>query len=147
MDEPLSIEFFVDENQPTDALGAMLTARGHRSIPVQVGFKHPAILVTAEQVGAVIMTADTWFLKELFRLPTGHHRSRYFAAGVVQVPGEWEAARRRIADYLPLVETVFRLRRQQEDRRLGIDLSAGEIRVVEAKPLSPATAFQTPRQR
>lgn len=145
MDDPLSIEFFIDENQPAVALGTVLTARGHRAIPVQVGFKDPAILVTAEQIGAVIVTADTWFLKELYRLPSGHHRRRYTTAGVVQVPGEWEAARRRITDYLPLFEAVYRLRRQQEDRRLGIDLSAGEIRVVEAKPMPSVTASRPPR--
>lgn len=146
MDALLSIEFFIDENQPAEALGAVVTGRGHRAPPVQVGFKDPAILVTAEQVGAVIITADTWFLRELYRLPAGHQRRRYVRAGVVQVPGEWEAARSRIFDYRPLVEAVCRLRRQQEDRRIGIDLSAGEIRVVEAKPMPPSAILRPPQQ-
>jgi hypothetical protein len=137
MSEPAPIDFFVDEHLPARLLDAILTARGHRVTPVQIGFKDTAILVTAEQTGAVIITADTWFLTELYRLPAGH-KNRYRRAGVVQVPGEWGTARQRITDYLPVIEHVYRLRREQEDLRVGVDLSGTTIRILEAKP-SPAS--------
>ena len=132
MEAGLSIHFFIDEHLPARALGQILTARGHRATPVQVGFKDPAILVTADEVGAVIMTADRWFLRELYRYPA-EHRRRYLQAGVVQVPGEWDAAQRRIIDWLPVVEAVYQMRQGQADRRLGIDLSGAAVRIEEAK--------------
>ena len=138
------IHFFIDEHLPVHLLGDILTARGHQVTPVQVGFKDPAILVTAEQVGAVIMTSDTWYLRELYRFPTGH-RKRYEQAGVVQVHGEWAAARRGIQDWLPVIEATYHLRRGQADRRIGIDLSGAGVRILEAKPMAPRLARSTAR--
>jgi predicted nuclease of predicted toxin-antitoxin system len=74
MDEPLRILFYIDVNLPARALTSLLEQAGHEVVPVQVGFKDPAILVTAEQMGAVIITADAWFLKELYRYPSSHRR-------------------------------------------------------------------------
>lgn len=128
MTDLVRIHFFVDEHLPAHAVGRILEARGHRSTPVQVGLKDPAILVTAAEVGAVIVTADHWFLRELYRYPLGHKR-QYGAAGVVQVLGEWATTRQRLTDYLPVVEAVYQLRRSQPDQRLGIDLSQTMIRI------------------
>lgn len=144
MEDPPRIHFFLDEHLPAHTLVPILTARHHDATPVQVGFKDPAILVTADQVGAVILTADAWFLRELFRFPSGH-RQRFSRAGVVQVPGEWSTARRRIVDYLPVVEAVYRMRQQHPDRRLGIDLSGATVRIVEPEPPAPRAVPRNPR--
>lgn len=51
-------------------------------------------------------------------------------AGVIQIPGEWDLARRRLVDYLPIIEAVYRLARSRPgDQRLGIDLSQSQIRI------------------
>lgn len=133
MDRPLRLLFYIDEHLPARELKAILAARGHEVVPVQIGFKDPAILVTAEANGAIIVTADTSFLRELFRLPAGHRR-RFVRARVVQVAGEWPAARQRLLDYLPVVEAVCLLRMQQQDQRVGIDLSHAQVRILEAAP-------------
>lgn len=133
MTERGKIEFFIDEHLPVRELGRILASRGHLVKAVQVGFKDPSILVTADQEGATIVTADHWFLSELFCYPIGHHK-RYTRAGVVQVAGEWDVAKRRIEEYLPVIEAVFLVRRHQSDPRLGIDLSGATIRIVEAHP-------------
>jgi hypothetical protein len=128
MDAPARIHFFIDENQPVRQLRAILEHRGHRVTPVQVGFKDPAILIAAEQEEAVIVTADKWFLTELFRFPA-EHRRRYRKAGVVLVPGEWEAAQPRLVDNLLVIEAVYQVRLERDDRRMGINLSRAEIRI------------------
>jgi hypothetical protein len=145
MEERPQIHFFMDEDLPARALARILEARGHRATPVQVGLKDPAIMVTAEQEGAVIVTADKWFLRELFRFPSGH-KGRFERVGVVQVAGEWEYAERRIRDYLPIVEQAYHLRQRKDDRRLGVDLSQGEVRIVEAKLLAPRRATPAARR-
>ncbi len=131
MTDLVQIHFFVDEHLPARSADAIFAEHGHRSTPVHVDLKDPAILVTAAEVGAVIVTADRWFLTELYRYPLGHKR-QYGAAGVVQVPGEWAAARQRLLDYLPMIETVYRLRRSQPDQRLGVDLSQAQVRIHDA---------------
>lgn len=128
MDASPAIHFFIDENQPVRQLRAILELRGHRVTPVQVGFKDPAILVAAEEEGTVVMTADTWFLTELFRFPK-EHRRRYYQAGVIQVPGEWEAARSRIIEYLPVIEAIHQMCQSRADHRLGINLATTEVRI------------------
>ena len=87
-------------------------------------------LTRAEKTASVIITADSWFLDELFRYPVGHRRC-YRAAGVIQVPGEWAAARLRLTTYLPIVESLAALRGAQPDRRVAIDLSRRVIRIHE----------------
>jgi hypothetical protein len=144
MADPPRIRFFDDEHLPFHALGPILTARGHQATPVQIGAEDPAILVTADQVGAVIVTADAWFLRESFRLPT-EHRRRSVRAGVVQLPGEWSAARQRILDYLPIIEMVYQRRRRLVDQRLGIDLAGSTVRITDPRPGSPRDAGQTRR--
>ncbi len=130
MSAPVSINFFIDENQPAHFLRAILGARGHQTTAVQVGFKDPAILVTAEEEQAVVITADTWFLKELYRVPITSKRNRFTRAGVVQVPGTWAEVRPRIMDYLPVIEVVYQLRLGHSDQRLGVDLCGSTIRIL-----------------
>jgi hypothetical protein len=127
------IEFFVDEHFPVRRFGPILIPRGHTVKAVHVGFKDPSILVTADEVGAVIITADAWFLRELFRYPIGHHK-RFQRAGVVQLAGELDVALSRLGDYIPVIEALHRVRRAQADPRLGIDLSGTTIRIEEARP-------------
>lgn len=74
-------------------------------MPVKLASKDAEILTTAEEIGGIIVTADTWFLEELFRFPPGH-RNCFRAAGVVQLPGTWAAARLRLMTYLPIVEVL-----------------------------------------
>lgn len=132
MGAPDPITFYVDENLPVRLVSAILTDYGHRVEAVQVGFRDQAILATAERNQAVIITADVWFLRELFRYPTRHHR-RLKEAGVIQVPGDWSRAEPLISEYLPVIEAICRLRRAQADHRVGVDLTKEQIRIIEAK--------------
>jgi hypothetical protein len=124
------IPFLVDEHLPVRLLLPILERRGHSVTPVQVASEDPAILATAEETASVIVTADRWFLNELFRYPVGHPRC-YKQAGVVQVPGVWGMTRPRVSNYLPIIEAVYALRSGQTDRRVAIDLSQKEIRIRE----------------
>jgi hypothetical protein len=124
------ITFLVDEHLPVRLLLPILEGRGHHVAPIQISAEDPMILARAEATGSIIVTADTWFLRELFRYPAGHPRC-YRQAGVIQVPGVWAMARLRITDYLQLIEAVCQLRSGQPDRRVAIDLSQREIRIRE----------------
>lgn len=126
----VSIAFLVDEQLPIDQVRPMLEQRGYLVTRAMRGSSDPSIMARAERIGSVVVTADTWFLDELLRYPPGHRRC-FTRAGVVKVPGEWAMARRRIADYLPIVEAVYELRRTQPDQRVAIDLSQRWIRIFE----------------
>ena len=130
METGAPIPFLVDEHLPVRLLLPMLEARGHRATPVTVSSADAAILARAEQTASVVITADTWFLEELFRYPPGHRRC-YTRAGVIQVPGAWAMARLRITNYLPIIEALYALRAAQTDHRLAIDLSRRVIRIPE----------------
>lgn len=127
--ERIRLHFFVDEHLPAHAVATLLRARGHEVTPVLIGAKDPAILLTAEEAGAVvILTADRWFLRELFRHPPGH-KLGYSRAGVAQIEGEWEIAELNLVTWLPLIETVATIRATQADRRVGIELRATSVYV------------------
>lgn len=130
MGAPVSISFLVDEHLPVWNIRPLLEAHGHTVTPVRVGVEDHNIIGMAEAMGAIIITADKWFLQELFRFPPGH-RHCFRAAGVIQVPGTWAAARLRLTTYLPVVEVLAEVRRTQSDRRVAIDLSRREIRIRE----------------
>jgi hypothetical protein len=127
---PVSISFLVDEYLPVWNVRPLLEAHGHAVAPVRVGVADDNIIGMAEREGAIIVTADKWFLQELFRFPPDHP-SCYRAAGVIQPPGTWAAARVRLATYLPIIEVLAELRSTQPDRRVAIDLSRREIRIPE----------------
>src|SRR5688572_19403483 len=99
----------------------MLAARGHLIAAVQVVVKDPAILVSAAEAGAVVLTADKWFLEELYRRPTGQ-QVRYALAGVVQVSGQRNEVEAQLRDHLPMIEFRSQTRRRQGGR-VGVDLS------------------------
>lgn len=61
------IRFFVDEHLPVRHVRAILV--GHVVTAVQINAKDPEILRTAELQSASVVTSDTWFLRELYRLP------------------------------------------------------------------------------
>ena len=124
------MSFLVDEHLPVRLLLPILEARGHRATPVEVTSADAAILTWAEQTASIVITADTWFLEELFRYPVDHRRC-YTRAGVIQVPGAWAMARLRLTNELPIVEALYALRSTQSDRRLAIDLSQRVIRIPE----------------
>lgn len=126
----IPISFLVDEHLPVRLLLPILEARGHRETPVQVTSEDPTILARAEETASIVLTADKWFLDELFRYPVGHRRCLQLA-GVIQVPGVWALARRRITNYLPVIEAVYAIRGVQPDRRVAMDLSQREIRIWE----------------
>lgn len=126
----IQFRFLVDEHLPVHQLRTILEPRGHAVTPVDLSSKDPAILATAEEIGAVVVTADTWFLDELFRYPPGH-RNCFRAAGVIQPPGMWAAARLRLTTYLPVIEVLAEAPSAQQDRRVAIDLSRRVIRIPE----------------
>ena len=130
MEAGAQIPFLVDEHLPVRLLLPILEARGHQATPVEITSTDAAILTRAEQTASIVITADAWFLEELFRYPVGHRRC-YTRAGVVQVPGAWAMARLRITNYLPIIEALHALRSTQPDRRLAIDLSRRVIRIPE----------------
>lgn len=130
MDATIQIAFMVDEQLPMREARGILEAHGHVVASVRVGVEDQAILADAEQKGAIVVTADKWFLKELFRFPVGHPKC-FRQAGVIQVPGTWPAARLRLTTYLPVIEVIAELRLGQSDRRIAIDLSRREIRIRE----------------
>lgn len=121
------ILFFVDEHLPNRLMRAILAP--HVMDSVQISARDQEILRTAELQSAIVLTSDTWFLRELYRLPFGH-RHCFTKAGVIQIPGEWDRAQRRLIDYLPVIEAVHRLNRARPgDQRVGIDLSQTQIRI------------------
>lgn len=126
----VQISFLVDEHLPVRLLLPILEARGHRVTPVKVKSADAAILTRAEKTSSIVITADTWFLEELFRYPVGHRRC-YERAGVIQVPGTWATARVRLTTYLPVIEVLVEVRGAQPDRRVAIDLSRRVIRIPE----------------
>jgi hypothetical protein len=98
---------------------------------VQIGVRDQEILRTAEVHSAIVVTSDTWFLKELFRFPFGH-KNCWTKAGVILLPGEWDKAQRRLIDYLPVIEAVHRLNRARPgDQRVAIDLSQARIHIYD----------------
>jgi hypothetical protein len=124
------IPFLVDENLPVDQMRSILEGRGHLVTPAAIGSSDATILARAEETSSIIVTADKWFLDELFRYPVGHRRCFRFA-GVIQVPGVWTMTRLRITNYLPIVEALYAIRGDQPDRRVAIDLSRRWIRIWE----------------
>jgi hypothetical protein len=130
MGSGVTLRFLIDEHLPVGQLRGILEPRGHAVTPVTVGVKDAEILATAEEIGGIVMTADAWFLEELFRFPPGH-RNCFRAAGVIQLPGTWVAARLRLTGYLPIIEVLAELRNSQPDRRVAIDLSRRVIRIPE----------------
>jgi hypothetical protein len=130
MGAPISISFLIDEHLPVWNIRPLLEAHGHRVEPVRVGVEDQNIIGMAERIGAIVITADKWFLEELFRYPPGH-RNCFQRAGVIQVPGTWAAARLRLTTYLPVIEVLARVRSAQPDCRLAIDLSRRVIRIPE----------------
>jgi hypothetical protein len=130
MEPNVQISFLVDEHLPVRLLLPILEGRGHRVTPVVVQSADAAILTRAEQTAPVIITADTWFLEELFRYPPGHRRC-YTRAGVIQVPGARAMARLRLTNDLPIIEALCVFRGTQPDRRVAIDLSRRVILIPE----------------
>jgi hypothetical protein len=114
--------FLLDENQFSATFPRILKARGHRFEQVTIAAKDPSILVTANLWRAIILTADRWFLKELFRLPEPNRRRRFNRAGVVQLPGEIEIAVMRFEHYLPVVEAICHMCRERDDQRVDIEI-------------------------
>lgn len=132
MGTPSPILFYVDENQPVAGVSDILVPRGHQVVAVQVGERDPAILWTAEEAGAVIITADTWFLEELYGIQR-KRPSPFRRAGVVLVPGTWDRAEPRLRSFLWLIESAYASRRGLADLRIGINLALGQVRVYEAR--------------
>jgi hypothetical protein len=85
------------------------------------------MLRLAELWRAVIVTADTWFLKELFRLPEIHRRRRYNRAGVPHAPGETEIATSRLRLCLPVIEASSQVCQSKTDQRIGTELGPTTI--------------------
>lgn len=127
MTEPLL--FFADENLRQTYLRRMYK---HHQMEFMNFMRDPEIVMAAEQAGAIIMTADTWFLAELRQEPnTIQQRQRrrqhlYERAGIVLVPGEWGDASRRLAAWQPVIEAMAFVQRTS-GRRLVLDISKASL--------------------
>jgi hypothetical protein len=130
MGAPITIAFLIDEHLPVRNIRPLLEAHGHTAEPVRVDVEDQDIIGMAERMGAIIMTADRWFLEELFRYPPDH-RNCFQRAGVIQLLGTWAAAHLRLTTYLPVIEVLAEVRSAQPDRRVAIDLSRRVIRIPE----------------
>jgi hypothetical protein len=128
--EPRRATFYVDENLSPRRLATIFGASGHELRTARLGDQDPTILNLAEEESAIVITADRWFLQELYRFPFGH-RQAYSQAGVIQVPGEWQAAHRQLRRYVRVIEAVIELRAGEIDRRVGIDFSKAQIRIFD----------------
>jgi hypothetical protein len=104
--------------------------RGHLVTSVGTNSVDQVILAKDETTGALILTADRWFLSELFRYPVGH-RQCYQRAGVILLPGTGPRSRVRLVCYLPDIELQNVIRSGQPDRPEAIHLSQREIRIRE----------------
>lgn len=119
--DPTPILFIVDECLPRVLVGQILAGQTNRF--VDLGTKDPAILVEAEHDGAVIVTADTWFYRQLRRIPH-FDKGVYSRAGVVQIPGVWADAEPLLRRWRPVIEAVHRITREEADQRVVVDLRA-----------------------
>jgi hypothetical protein len=100
----VSILFLVDENLPIRSFRGIVAGRGHRTVPVAVAERDPAILIHAAQIHAVIVTADTWFYNTVKR-EMDARSGRYASVGVVEVPGDsWVVARHLLRRHLAVIE-------------------------------------------
>ena len=131
METGVHIRFLVDEHLPVRQLIPLLGNRGHQAASVELRTGNPVILKLAEETGAVVITADRWFLEELLQYPRGHPDC-YTRAGVIQVPGTWAATRPRLTTYLPVIEYLVEVRRARDDQHFAMNLSRREIRIYES---------------
>jgi predicted nuclease of predicted toxin-antitoxin system len=121
-----SILFFVDEQLPIARFRTIAEPRGHRVAPVRLATADAEIIDDVERAGAVILTADHWFYTQLRRRPS-RHAGRWILAGIVKVLGEWPAAERQLREWLPVIETAYRVLQFRDDKRLVIELRTSAI--------------------
>ena len=129
-DGPAAILFFVDEMLPARQVRALLTERGHTAAPVTLTERDPAILAAAEEAGAVVLSSDHWFYGQL-RRGSKERRARFHRAGTVRLPGEWDVARRQLAEWMPVIEAAFRVVQRRDDKRLVIWLRGSTLLIDE----------------
>lgn len=132
------IEFFVDEMLPVQRMTTLIRGRGHLLRQVDLSEKDPAILRTAEAVGAVVITSDRYFYKQLHLRPP-LWRSDFRRAGVVLIPGEWNTAEPLIAEWLPVIEVAYRVLQDREDKRLVVSFEPRLFRLVIDSDPDPTT--------
>lgn len=121
--EPLL--FYADEHLRQRTLRRMLDPHLVEFLALQT--RDPAIVMAAEQSGAIIITADTWFYNHL-RQGDYHNqklmKSRggvvYENAGVILVAGEWSFARLQLTRWLPLIATVAEIQSGVPKRRVVV---------------------------
>ena len=123
--EPL-IHFFVDEQLPLARVRPIVDLRGHRVTPVKYTTADAEIIDDVEEAGAVILTADHWFYAQLRRRPS-RNTGRWVLAGIVKVQGEWTVAERQLREWLPLIETAYRLLQLRYDKRLVVEFRSSAI--------------------
>ena len=127
--EPGGIEFFVDEMLPIRRMATFIEGRGHILRQVTLKEKDPAILRTAEGVGAVVVTSDRYFCQQIHPRAPGR-RSAFRRAGIVLIPGEWEAAEPLIGEWMPVIEAAHRVLQGRADKRLVFAFEPGQSRIV-----------------
>lgn len=123
------IIFYVDEMWPVPRVDTLLGRRGHEVRRPDRGEPDLSILTRAEQDGAVIVTGDAWFYRQLHPRRPGA-RSMYRRAGVVYLPGEWETAEPLIGEWLPVIEAAYRVMQDRTDKRLVVAFEPGQSRIV-----------------
>jgi hypothetical protein len=125
--QQISLVFLLDENQFGTAIPRIVGSRGHVVRNVRPEEDDQRILARAEDLAALVVTADRWFVQELFRLPSNHRRNRFRRAGVVQVPGTAKIAALRLEEFLPVIEAVCHICGSRIDQRIGIELRESTV--------------------
>jgi hypothetical protein len=126
IDPAALIHFFVDEQLPMARVRPIVEPRGHRVTPVKYTTADAEIIGDVEEAGGVILTADHWFYPQLRRRPS-RTTGRWALAGIVKVPGEWPLAEPQLREWLPLIETAFRVLQLREDKRLVVEFRSSAI--------------------
>jgi hypothetical protein len=115
------ISFIADEHLRLLILKPLLEERGHLVERLDLAAKDPEILLTAEERGSVILSAD----KRYFWNQLAHNqkaREQYQKAGLVMLPGEWSSALPLIREFIPLIEATFRISRARSCQRFAIKI-------------------------
>jgi hypothetical protein len=123
--------FISDENLPRLIMRQILA--GHDVRVPEEGTLDPAILAEAEADGAIVISSDTFFYRQLRRKPyenQGKSLRTYRNAGAVLIPATWSKAAPLLRKWLPIILTIHDILAEDDDKRVVIDIrESGEIRI------------------
>lgn len=120
--------FVIEDHLPWEEIDRILDGYVVRSIDRSM--KPQAILAELEANGEIIVTASRWFFNELRRTES-QDKGLYKRAGVVLLPGQWAESAPRIEYWLPLIDQVIKMKRNESDSRVVIELKATGVLTVD----------------